>query len=142
MKLDFLILADKAEALNGKVYMIGGGIGGVGLFEIPGSASFDLAVGLLVDYNETRDTHRLALTMENPDNRVVLGPIDIPFATGSPPGLPPGDAVRFTIVVQGPFPIPAEGAYHWVATVDGQRFEPRHFRVTKVTPLVPQTSGG
>jgi hypothetical protein len=138
VKLDFLILADKAEALNGKLYMIGGAIDRIGLVQIPGPASFDVAIGVLVDYHETRDTHRLTLRMETADNQPVYPPIEIPFATGSPLGLPAGDAVRFTAVVQGPFPIPAEGAYHWVAEVDGQRFDPRHFRVTKVTPFVRQ----
>jgi hypothetical protein len=138
VKLDFLLLADKAEALNGKLYMIGGAIDRIGLLEIPGPASFDVAMGVLVSYHETRDTHRLTLRMETADNRPVFPAIEISFATGTPPGLPAGDDVRFTAVVQGPFPIPSEGAYQWVAEVDGQRFDPRHFRVTKVNQLVRQ----
>lgn len=135
MKLDFLILADRAEALNGKLYMIGGAIDRVGLLEIPGPASFDVAVGVLVDYHETRDTHGLTLRMETADNLPVFPAIEISFATGTPPGLPAGDDVRFTAVVHGPFPIPSVGAYQWVAEVDGQRFDPRHFRVTKANRL-------
>ena len=138
MKLDYLLLADKAEAINGKVYMMGGSIGAIGLAQMPGLAAFDLAIGLLLDYSETSDTHRLLLAMETADNQPVLGPIEIPFATGRPPGFPPGDSMRFTAVIQGPFPIPTEGAYQWRAEVDGQPMDVRHFRVTRVTPLVPQ----
>jgi hypothetical protein len=142
MQLDFLLLADKAEAINGKLYSLGAGVHGIGMTEVPGIATFDLAVGLLVDYPETSDTHRLTLSMETADNKAVVGPIELPFATGRPPGLPPGDAVPFTLVVQGPFPIPGEGAYQWVVTVDGQRFPPRHLRVSRVQRLVPQGDPG
>jgi hypothetical protein len=138
MNLDYLLLADKAEAVNGKLYAIGAGVHGIGMAQIPGKAAVDIAVGLLVDYAGTGDTHQLSLSMETADNQTVLGPISVPFATGTPPGLPAGDELPFTLVVQGPFPIPSEGAYQWVAEVDGERFAPRHFRVTRVTPLVPR----
>lgn len=141
MQLDYLLLADKAEAINGKLYAIGAGIHGIGMVQVPGMAAVDVAVGLLVDYSATSDTHQLSLSMETADNQTVLGPISVPFATGRPPGLPAGEDVSFTLVVQGPFPVPADGAYQWVAEVDGQRFPPRHFRVTRVTPLVPQPGG-
>jgi len=140
MKLDYLLLADKAEAINGKLYVLGGAIGAVGLIQIPGPAQFDVAVGLLVDYAETSDTHRLTLAMETADNEKVLGPVEIPFATGCPPGLPPGDSMPFTVVIQGPFPIPTEGAFQWAIEVDGLRHEPRHFRVSKITPLTPSAT--
>jgi hypothetical protein len=97
-----------------------------------------VAVGLVLDYTETRDTHTLTLTLETADNKPVFSPVEIRFSTGSPPGLPPGDSGRFTAVIQGPFPLQREGAHQWVVAVDGERFAPRHFRVVRLTPLVPQ----
>jgi hypothetical protein len=141
MRLDFLTLADKAEAINGKLYMMGGGVGGIGLIQLPGPAAVDVAIGLMVDYAETSDTHQLQLSLETADNTPVIGPITIPFATGRPPGLPAGEAVRFIAVLQGPFPIPGEGRYHWVAQVGDVRFPPTIFQVIKMTPLVAQPPG-
>src|SRR5229473_2372195 len=42
MQTDYLVLADRAEAINGKLYMVGGGWDRVGLFQIPGPADFDV----------------------------------------------------------------------------------------------------
>ena len=142
MHLDFLILADKAEALNGKLYMIGGGFASVGMSQIPGPAQFDLAIGLVFDYHETGEQHELSVVLENADNRPVGNVIRLPLPIGRPPGLPPGDSVRLVIAIQGPFPIEAEGLHHFVVSVDENRFEPTRFRVHRLIPLVPQTPIG
>ena len=121
MDLDFLLLADHAEAVNGKLYLMGGGWDRIALAQFPGPASFDVAMGVLVGYTETNEPHEFQLTLEDDDNEVVLGPVTGQFELGRPPGLKPAQAQRFMVAVRGPFPLQQPGCYHWVATLDGRK---------------------
>lgn len=132
MHLDFLILADRAEAVNGKLYLVGGGFDRVGVTTFPASANFDVAIGAMVGYNETNEPHTLELRLENVDNDVVLGPIGGQVEVGRPPGMTAGQSQRVMIVIRGPFPIPSPGEYSWVALLDGQRQTPTRFWLDKV----------
>jgi hypothetical protein len=132
MDPDYLILADRAEAINGKLYLIGGGFDRVGITQIPGPANFDLAVGVLVGYNETNVVHRIDLTLEDEDNSVVFSPITANLELGKPAGMKLGQPQRFQLVLRGPFAIPKTGAYHWVLSLDGERRATTRFWVDKV----------
>ena len=120
MDLDFLLVADRAEAVNGKLYLLGGGWDRITLSQFPGAANFDVAFGVLVGYTETNERHEFALTLEDDDNQVVFGPVTRHFELGRPPGLKLAQAQRFMMAVRGPFPIPRAGCYHWVVSLDGR----------------------
>jgi hypothetical protein len=132
MDPDYLILADRAEAVNGKLYMVGGGFDRVGMTVIPGPANFDIAVGVLVGYNETNMVHRIEIALEDEDNKVVQQPIVAQFELGKPAGMKVGQPQRFQVVVRGPFTIPNPGGYHWVVSLDGERRATTKFWVDKV----------
>jgi hypothetical protein len=120
MELDFLLVADRAEAVNGKLYLLGGGWDRITLPQFPGPANFDVALGVLVGYTETNERHVFTIALEDDDNQAVLGPIDGQIELGRPPGLKPAQPQRFLVAVRGPFPLPAPGCYHWVVTLDGR----------------------
>ena len=146
MEPDYLLLADRAEAVNGKLYMVGGGWDRMGLTGIPGPANFDVAVGILVGYNETNSPHSIELLLEDEDNKPVLGPIAAQFEMGRPAGMKLGQTQRFQMVLRGPFPIPKAGSFHWVAVLDGERKARTQFWVDLVVlpqmaPQPPATSG-
>jgi hypothetical protein len=119
MELDFLLVADRAEAVNGKLYLMGGGWDRIALTQFPGQATFDVAMGVLVGYAETNEPHEFRLTLEDDDNQVVVGPVTGQFELGRPAGLKPAQAQRFLVAVRGPFPLQQPGCHHWVATLDG-----------------------
>jgi hypothetical protein len=119
--LDFLLVADRAEAVNGKLYVLGGGWDRITLPAYPGAANFDVALGVMVAYTETNERHEFQLTLEDDDNHVVLGPISGQFELGRPPGIRPAQAQRFMVAVRGPFPLQQAGCYHWIASLDGKR---------------------
>lgn len=121
MELDFLLVADRAEAVNGKLYLLGGGWDRITLPQFPGQANFDVAMGVLVGYTETNERHQFTISLEDDDNQVVLGPVDGQIELGRPPGLKPAQPQRFLVAVRGPFPLPAPGCYHWVVTLDGRQ---------------------
>jgi len=121
MELDFLLVADRAEAVNGKLYLLGGAWDRITLPQFPGQANFDVALGVMVGYTETNERHEFGLTLEDDDNQVVLGPVSGQLELGRPPGLKPAQAQRFIVAVRGPFPLPAAGCYHWVLALDGRQ---------------------
>jgi hypothetical protein len=140
MRLDFLLLADRAEAINGKLYMVGGGFDRIGVPEIPGTVVYDLALGFLVEYNETNEPHTFSLTLEDEDGGVVLGPIGGRVEVGRPAGMNPGQEQRVIIVLRGPFPIQGVGSFRWIPDLDGVRRESTRFIVDRVptpTPAAP-----
>jgi hypothetical protein len=144
MRLDFLLLADKAEALGGKLYLMGGAFDQVRLTAIPGPAQFDVAIGILVGYNETNLKHAFELRCEDPDGRVVLqGPQGI-LEVGRPPGMASGCEQRALLVFAGPFVFPAAGEYSWILVLDGAPQPPTRFRVEPaqlLAPMAPPSAG-
>ncbi len=137
MRVDFLLLADHAEAIGGKLYMMGGGFDRVGMIQLPGMAQFDVAVGVLVGYNETNQQHAFELRCEDADNVLAFPPVQGSFEVGRPPGMAAGSEQRAIMVLRGPFPFKAQGEYSWVAVVDGERQPPTRFRVEQAHVLAP-----
>jgi hypothetical protein len=121
VRLDFLLVADRAEAVNGKLYVLGGGWDRINMPQLPGAANFDVALGILVGYTETNERHEFQLALEDDDGNVVVGPVGGQFEMGRPPGLKPAQAQRFMVAVRGPFVLPGPGEYHWMLVLDGQR---------------------
>lgn len=137
MRLDFLILADKAEAIGGKLYLMGGGFDRVGMTAIPGPAQFDIAMGLLVGYNETNLKHSFELRCEDADGNLVFPPAQGVFEVGRPPGMSAGSEQRALMVFGGPFTFRQTGDYSWVVTVNGERQPATRFRIEQARLLAP-----
>jgi hypothetical protein len=138
MRTDFLIMADKAEAINGKLYMIGGGFDQVAAPGLPGMAAFDIAFGFLVDYHETNEPHEFSLQLKDADDNVVLPPLAGRIEVGRPAGMDPGQEQRVIVVFRGPFPLQAVGNFKWVPTLDGEEGPATRFRVSVAPAAGPQ----
>jgi hypothetical protein len=136
MRLDFLILADKAEAIGGKLYLMGGAFDRVGMTTIPGPAQFDVAAGLLVGYNETNVQHGFELRCEDADNNLVFPAAQGAIEVGRPPGMAAGSEQRALVVFAGPFTFGAIGDHAWVLVLNGERQPPTRFRIERQGVLV------
>lgn len=134
LEADYLILADRAEVVNGKLYVMGGGWDRLGLTGLPGPADFDVALGVLVGYQETNTRQELELRLEDDDNRLVLAPIKAEFELGRPAGMRPAHTQRFQMVLRGPFQIPGPGGFHWALSLNGERRALTRFQVERVGP--------
>lgn len=123
--IEFLILADLAEVVNNKLYMMGGGwnhiqrpasVGGAG----PPPSVFSVAISVLVGWNETNQKHNLRLTIEDGDATQCLAEMKADFEVGRPPGIPPGSDQRALLAISASVTFPSPGVYRVLAAM-GER---------------------
>lgn len=124
-----VVLADAAEAVNGKVYGIGFG------WNVTVTPTPPQTVVLFLDvaWDETnRDINLHVELLDADGHRVeVPGPVglqplmfDAQMQLGRPPGVAHGTSFRAPIAVPIPPGLPLEpGRYEWRVTIDGQHHE-------------------
>lgn len=124
-----LMLADFAEAINGKLYIMGGGWSIIG----PNPGSSAIAIKIEVPWTETNKKHRLKLELLDSDSRPVpvptpAGPaplmIGADFEVGRPPGLPPGTPMDVPLAFKlAPIPLEPGKRFVWKLTIDDKNDE-------------------
>jgi len=119
-EIDFVILADRAEAVNGRLYMMGGGFERLFVANFEVGANFDIALGVLVPWTAANEEHRLVIAIQHEDGRPIEDPIEIGMNVGRPPHAIPGQAFRSIIAIHGVFKFPGPGAYCVSATIGSQ----------------------
>ncbi|WP_100811969.1 DUF6941 family protein [Microbacterium sp. CJ77] len=131
----FLILCDFAEAINGKLYVQGGGWSRIGV--PPGApVSIHVAGQILVPWDDANRRRRLLVELFNEDGQNVrLGESSDPvemrgdFEVGRPPGLAPGTELDFTFAVRFEgMPLPS-GRYKFVLTAGATQIDEVKFEV-------------
>ena len=85
MEIGFLMLADHAESVNGKLYMVGGGWNVLRLPELPHEWGFHIALGLDVGWSETNQPHNLSVVIHDPDGVELGEGLTADFETGRLP---------------------------------------------------------
>ena len=141
--LDFLIVADGAQAVGGKLYVLGGGWSHLLLPTIPGRAPlpFALALGLSIPWTQTNRDFNFALEVRDADGQRVG---DEPIATGQfqqgrPPGLRQGTSQRLMLAVPAGIEFPAAGRYSFHALLDQEELGSTAIEVAQLQPgLIPQ----
>ena len=116
MKVEYFFLADKAEAIGGKLYVFGGSWDTLNLAGVPALAAYDLAASVAFTRDEG-GPHDLTFELVGPDAKTVIGPL------GGPVEAKPtefGETMRVLAVLRGPFPHAAPGKYQWRLRVDGE----------------------
>jgi len=114
-----MLLADAAQAVNGKLYILGGGWSITG----PQPAPSAIAMKIDVPWNEANKRHSLRLDLLHEDGQPVMVPtptgdrpvqISSEFEVGRPPGLTPGSDLDVALAINiGPLPLPPGGRYVW-----------------------------
>ena len=117
---EYLILADAAEALNGKLYLMGGGWDSIFVRDISQHVAIGIACGILIPYGETDEEHTLTLAIENQDGGQVASPLTVKFKTGRPPTLDRGASMHLPFAIKAEYTLPEFGTYVVRATVDGR----------------------
>lgn len=120
--VDFMILADGAQAVGGKLYMLGGGWTHVFVPQFPGPpiAPFAIALGLTVPYHLTNRRFSFALELTDADGMRVGDLLAGELEQGRPPGLRAGTSQPILIAVNARPEFPQAGRYTFNASIDGQ----------------------
>jgi len=124
-----MLLADHAQAAEGKLNIIGAGWTVVG----PAPAPFAIAILFEVPWDRANEEHGFRLELVDSDGIPVLVPttdgeeplmIEGQFEVGRPPGVKRGTALPFPLALNmGPQPIAPGGRYEWRLTVDEESDE-------------------
>lgn len=119
------MLANHVEAVNGLLYVSGGGwtdhhrtlmAGGP-----PPLSRLGIAISVLVPWNETNQVHQLALNVENEDATSILARVDAQLNVGRAPQLPPGAEQHVVLALTVDLVFPQAGGYRIVARLDNDR---------------------
>ena len=119
MEIEFLIMADATEAVNNKLYMMGGGWDRWHSPSYPAPIRLGIAVGLLVPWDETNEKHPVRLAIVDADGKPIVPDIGAQVEVGRPPGITAGSTQRALLAINAGFPIPKPGRYE-VRVVAGQ----------------------
>ena len=118
-EVDFLLLADRAEAINGKLYMLGGAWERVGVVDFGQSLSISVALGILVPWSATNQNHTLALEIRDADGQPIPFKVEATFVAGRPPFLN-GETQRMLLAIPSTSVVlPGAGSYVLAASIDG-----------------------
>lgn len=124
-----MFLADRAEAINGKLYVMGGAWDRLQVPELPGPlpVPISVAVVITVPWSLTNREFTLSLELVDVDNTPVAsseeeGVFSIPFEVGRPPGLREGRPQKSVLSVMiGPgLEFEKPGTYSFRGLIDGE----------------------
>jgi hypothetical protein len=125
--VEYLILADFAEALGGKLYLMGGGWDSVKVADFSRPVPMSIACGISVPWNATDDEHRLTLAITDQDGVTVAPELQASFKTGRSPQLERGHPAHVPFAIKAELLFPGAGTYVVAATVDGDETSRRKF---------------
>jgi len=122
-----MLLADFVQAVQGKLYVLGGGWSVTG----PGAVQMGIAVKIEVPWDQANLQHAFRLTLVDADEQPVLVPgaeqpiqVEGQFEVGRPPGLKPGSPLDFALAVNvPPLQLPPDSRYVWRLAIDGESDE-------------------
>lgn len=119
MKLQML-LCDAAQAVNGKLYILGAGWNVIGPDPTPTAIAFQIEV----PWDQANRKHRLKIGLLSEDGQPVLLPtpnggsspaeVTAAFEVGRPPGSRPGSPLNVVLAVNvGPIQLKPDSRYEW-----------------------------
>jgi hypothetical protein len=134
VNIGFLLLCDHSEAVNGKLYLTGGGWNVLRLPELPHEWSFSIGLGIDVAWHETNDPHELLVTIHDPDGLELGEGLTANFETGRPPGLPQGQEQRLVMSIAATATFATAGPHAAVVQVNGEELARTRFYLMEGTP--------
>jgi hypothetical protein len=129
VNLGFVLLSDHSEAVNGKLYLTGGGWNVLRLPELPHEWSFHISFGIDVAWHETDNPHEMVVTIQDPDGVELGDGLTANFETGRPQGMPPGQEQRLVMSIGATASFETAGPHAAVVQVDGEEIGRARFYV-------------
>jgi uncharacterized protein DUF6941 len=139
LEIEFMMVADGAQAVGGKLYVLGGGWTHLLMPQFPAKPAqpFFLAIGVTVPWHLTNRRFNFALELTDADNNRIEELATAQFEQGRPPGLRPGSSQRLLLSVGARPQLPAPGRYVFHASIDGQRLKSTPIEAVEQSPASP-----
>jgi len=134
MQIGFLLLADHSEAVNGKLYMTGGGWNVLSLPELPHEWGFHIALGIDVAWDETNQRHNLHVNIHDPDGAELGEGLSAEFEAGRPPGLQTGQEQRLVMSIGTNVTFSTSGPHAAVVQINGEEIGRARFYLMEGPP--------
>ena len=138
MDVEWLILADSAQVVGNKLFLMGGGWDRIVLNKLPAQHALSIALAIKVPWNETNEKHAFEIEFVSEDGETIqkLGGT---FEAGRPPGIPPGQEQRVQTAVNALMNFGKTGTIAVVARIDGEERRRVAFNIVSGTPVPDQT---
>lgn len=121
IRVAWLILADHAEVVADKLYLVGGGWDSLIIQpQAQKQHLLSFAVAIRVPWSETNRRHQIQIEIQDEDGS-QLAKVDGYFEVGRPVGISPGQAQRFQMAINHiPLPFEKAGVYTIVPRINGE----------------------
>jgi len=135
---EWILLADYAEVVNGKLYLMGGGWENLTINQpLPVVHQCAIAVAFSVPWNETNQRHEITIEVVDPDGKVLLK-VEGNVEVGRPPGIPLGQAQRVPLAAQVGLRVEMLGPHQIRTRIHGQESKVVRFNVVAGPALAQQ----
>ena len=124
MDIDYAVLADHAEVVGNKLYLMGGGWDTVGANEAPAPVRLAIAAGVRIEWDETNVPIPVLITIDDDDAQEVLR-LQAEVNMGRPPGLPAGSSQLSQVAATVQVSLPRFGGYRVNVIAGGGESEVR-----------------
>lgn len=129
MRVEWLILADAAQVVGGKLYLLGGAWDTLNVAQaFPVQQRLAVAVSFRIPWNETNQRHNIEIEILTEDGKQVAK-IDGQVEVGRPPGIPVGSDQRAQIAADIGIQFDQPGSFSIIASIEGQKDAETSFRV-------------
>ena len=115
IEIDFVVLGDYAQAVQGKLNLIGGGWNIHHATQYPSALPFGVGIGILVPWSLTNRKHRFELVIKGSEGADLIRG-DGEFEVGRELGIRAGMTQRFTLGISGQLQVPEPGTYEIIVT--------------------------
>ena len=140
MDVEWIILADAAEVVNNKLYLIGGGWETLTINSDPPLLHpCSVAVAFSVPWNETDQRHTMELSVDDQDG-MQLAKVEGQVEVGKPPGIPLGKAQRVQMAIRMGLPVQKLGTHVITIRVEGRDAKRVPFNIVAGPKLAAQSS--
>ncbi len=117
MKIEFALLADAAQAVGGKIYVLGGGWNVFRSANYPAPVHLSIAMGLGFTSNEVGIKYPLNVAVTDEAGIAIIPEMKGQVETGQiAPDFPKGVSVKIPVAITINMPLPHPGTYGIVVT--------------------------
>ncbi len=134
-EIEFLILADRVEVHDGKLYIMGGGWDRLTVPDFRQPIGFNMALAVLVPRSIAGRNLEVGIHLERANGSRVAPEISAMLTTNPTPDAPPGSPVRCILAGSAAWLLPGPGRYWVVATPGGTRGRSVAFSVVGPEPI-------